>query len=710
MLNSFNTRLLILVNVVLLSGESFAQSEEAETNDKFAGVDIVLDNGDTISIAGEEVLIEGRGQRPKFAELEIGGREAAAVAGVQGDALKAVRTLSGVARTPAGSQGLSVWGAAPSDTRLYVDDVPIPRLFHLGGNRSVLPSHEIESFRLIPGGASARFGRAIGGAVEVRTTEPGLRPVEFLVHVDPFDVGLHASSRFAESSWVSLSTRASLLSESLDAIAPMGFQDLVPVPDTFDFQARAGHVLDSGDSLRMLIIGSSDHLERGIPSVQADQAFSELSDSEFVRVGLSLLREHNNVTRKITVWVGSDRDEQDLRFGAVSAFGRKKVSSAGLLLQEDIRLSDTFELRVGADGQYSRSRFSRQGALSLPSREGDIFVFGGRPGNRINEDNWQVDAASLGLFLSAKIAPADWVDINAGFRFEPAFTLGKRVLPARPSEAEIGYSDLQVAADPRLRVSLRPSSAWNVFAAAGRYHQSPSADDLSPVFGSPVLAQASAWQALLGAEVSPMSALRIEVLAFVARQQQLAVRSELATPSIAALLRSTGQGENLGSQISVRVDVSENLYGSLSYSAMRARRRSDDTSPWRRFDADQRHVLRAASQWKLASGVSLGGRLEFGSGMPRTPVVDSVFNTSSQSFDPIFGAHNSSELGMFVEVSARLGYEKTYSWGEMLVWLDALNLTNHKNVEEVFYSSDFRTRSSVTGLPLLAVVGVELRL
>ena len=156
---------LALVNVVLLSGDVFAQSNESETSDAVAGVDIVLDSGDTISLAGEEVLIKGRSRRPKAAELVIGGREAAAVAGVQGDALKAVRTLSGVARTPAGSQGLSVWGAAPSDTRLYVDDVPIPRLFHLGGNRSVLPSHEIESFRLIPGGASSRFGRAIGGAV-----------------------------------------------------------------------------------------------------------------------------------------------------------------------------------------------------------------------------------------------------------------------------------------------------------------------------------------------------------------------------------------------------------------------------------------------------------------------------------------------------------------------------------------------------------------
>ena len=166
----------------------------------------------------------------------------------------------------------------------------------------------------------------------------------------------------------------------------------------------------------------------------------------------------------------------------------------------------------------------------------------------------------------------------------------------------------------------------------------------------------------------------------------------------------------MGAQVSVRADLSEGVHGSLSYSEMRARRRAESGASWRRFDADQRRVLRMAGQWKFESGLSLGARYELSSGLPRTAVVDSVFNTRSQSFDPIFGTHNGSELRYFSEISARVAYEDEYSWGELLVWLDALNIANRSNEEEVFYSSDFSSQGSVLGLPILAVVGVELRL
>lgn len=694
-----------------LSEDLYAQAVSGEGEDALDGrTTIILDSGETIAIEGEEVVIEGRKRQSQAAQVVVDGDEAASTAGVQGDALKAVRTLGGVARTKAGSQGLSVWGAAPSDTKLYVDDIPIPRLFHLGGSRSLLPSHEIGSIRLTPGGASARFGRAIGGAVEVRSAEPGQKPVEFLVHLDPFDVGLHASSRLQEDTWVSLSTRASLLSDTLGAVAPDRAEELIPIPDTLDFQARAGHVLANGDTLRLLAIGSSDHLKRGVPSLQIDQSFSEFSSSEFWRAGISLERDSDRASRKATFWVGADRDRQDLVFDDISAFGQSAKKSAGMLLVQDTKLGKHAELTLGADAQFVRSTFSRQGALTLPSREGDVFVFGQRPGDRENADQWQVDVANLGLFATFEITPLEWIRLEAGLRFEPSIVRGNRVLPARPSEPEVGYSELQVAADPRFGLDLQVHSLWQFYAAGGRYQQLASAGDLSPVFGSPVLAASKAWQALVGIRGNPFSSLAVEAVVFTARQKELTVRSALATPAIAGLLRSSGEGENMGAQVSVRADFGEGVHGSLSYSEMRARRRAESSEPWRRFDADQRHVLRMAGQWKFESGLSLGARYELSSGLPRTAVVDSVFNTRSQSFDPIFGAHNGSELRYFSEVSARVAYEQEYSWGELLVWLDALNIANRSNEEEVFYSSDFSSQGSVLGLPVLAVVGLELRL
>jgi hypothetical protein len=42
------------------------------------------------------------------------------------------------------------------------------------------------------------------------------------------------------------------------------------------------------------------------------------------------------------------------------------------------------------------------------------------------------------------------------------------------------------------------------------------------------------------------------------------------------------------------------------------------------------------------------------------------------------------------------------------VYLDVQNVTNRKNPEEIIYSQDYHQRSTISGLPTLAVVGARL--
>jgi hypothetical protein len=44
------------------------------------------------------------------------------------------------------------------------------------------------------------------------------------------------------------------------------------------------------------------------------------------------------------------------------------------------------------------------------------------------------------------------------------------------------------------------------------------------------------------------------------------------------------------------------------------------------------------------------------------------------------------------------------------VYLDVLNVTYHKNAEEIVYNADYTRRSDITGLPILAVLGVRIEL
>src|SRR6185437_9852351 len=85
--------------------------------------------------ADVEVVVVVPKLQKEAASTQIVASEGRRVPGTQGDTLKVVQNLPGVARAAAGSGALVVWGAAPQDTRVYVDGVRIPLLYHGGGVR-----------------------------------------------------------------------------------------------------------------------------------------------------------------------------------------------------------------------------------------------------------------------------------------------------------------------------------------------------------------------------------------------------------------------------------------------------------------------------------------------------------------------------------------------------------------------------------------------
>ena len=92
---------------------------------------------------------------------EVQAEQATRVPGTQGDVLKVVENLPGVARSAAGAGTLVVWGSAPQDTRVYVDGVHVPRLYHDGGYRSIVSSDFVRSVELVPDGYGPPYGRGL---------------------------------------------------------------------------------------------------------------------------------------------------------------------------------------------------------------------------------------------------------------------------------------------------------------------------------------------------------------------------------------------------------------------------------------------------------------------------------------------------------------------------------------------------------------------
>src|SRR5262249_17426099 len=117
--------------------------------------------------AGGSEIIHVTGQRPTGPPLHLDTDEIRNLPGAGNDALRALQSLPGVARTPFGPGGLALRGAAPRDTKVYLDGIEVPLLYHFGGLASFLPTAAVDELTLEPGGASVRYGRGLGGVAAV---------------------------------------------------------------------------------------------------------------------------------------------------------------------------------------------------------------------------------------------------------------------------------------------------------------------------------------------------------------------------------------------------------------------------------------------------------------------------------------------------------------------------------------------------------------
>jgi len=229
------------------------------------------------------------------------------------------------------------------------------------------------------------------------------------------------------------------------------------------------------------------------------------------------------------------------------------------------------------------------------------------------------------------------------------------------------------------------------------------------VFGTPGLLLSTAQHYLAGGVFQLTESLSVEMTGFLAEQQGLATRSESESPLIAQALVQQGIGRSYGTQFLLRQQQAGRFFGWISYSILRSERKDAPNLDWRLFDFDQSHVFTAVGSYDLGHGFEAGLRFRFATGYPRTPVIGAYYAASTDTYEPLFGAHNSIRIPPFVSLDARLA--KRFKLGgktDLEIYLDVQNVTNHSNPEEIVYNPTYTQRGYITGFPVLPVAGARL--
>jgi TonB family protein len=668
----------------------------------------------------EEVVVRAARIKKEAVETRIRTEEARRVPGTQGDTLKVVQNLPGVGRSSFGSGQLVVWGSAPNETRVNVDGVEIPALYHMGGLRSTINSDFVRSIDLSPGTFGAEYGRGLGGLVRI-----DLRPLQGeglhgSVAADFLDSSLALTGRVTPRLRLAAAARVSYLDRLLPLVTSADIGDSFPIPRYDDYQARASYSIGKDEDISATFLGSDDHLRRTIPASDPAEVRSQNNDRSSKRAFLTYSRLNpDGSSVRVTPSFGVDDSKLRETFGSDSAVLEQRAWHYGLRAGYRRRLASSTTLLVGLDLQGRSTSLDRSGSVNQPAREGDIVVFGQRPSADRAVDHWRVHILNVAPYAVFDITLGN-LTLSPGVRFEPTLIEGDRLLPRSSTPLATGYSRLEVPGNPvsnkilrnlfnpRLQVAYKAGKRLTLTAGAGVYGQPPTPEDMSPVFGNPQVGSSRALHISSGFSAKLRPTLTFEAVGFYKRLYDLVSRSSAPSPAVGQSLTQDGIGRSYGVQLLLRQEMVRGFFGWVTYTLSRSERRDHPESAWRLFDYDQTHVLAVLASYDVWRGLEVGARFRVSSGMPRTPVIDSFLVSPPGLYQPVFGAQNSTHIPAFYQLDLRLEKGFVMQRTKLSVFLDVQNVTNRANPEEIIYSQDYRTRSTISGLPTLAILGARL--
>jgi len=703
-------------HAVTLSGEAVATVGTTETFEPSKKLDATYDVDKKQEKHGsddeeEEIVVTAPRLKKQVVSTEVQATQAAKVPGTQGDVLKVVENLPGVARAAAGSSALVVWGAAPNDTRVYVDGVHVPLLYHGGGFRSILPSAFVRSVELVPGGYGPGYGRGLGGLVSVVMKPLDEEGIHGSVGADVIDASTDVRAKLADNIHVAVGFRKSYLDVSLQSVTTENVGSIIPIPRYYDGQARVQYDLGSHESIEIGGLLSSDRIANTLLNPDPALTEQQTTGTDFQRMWMHYERHMDDgAVVKVVPWFGANYTSLANAYGPTVTDVTNHSTIMGLRADWHGPVMDHVRGAVGLDAELLVSNLHRDGSIGAPPREGDIYVFGEAPPSQVNFDNWKTVIGSLAPYVEGDVALLDdSLHIVPGLRFDPFIISASKIVPTEGQLPDVGTTHGVAEVEPRVSVRYAFTPEISAKAAFGVYHQAPQPEDLSAVFGTPTLGLAKAQHYLTGASFQLTPSLSIEATAFLAEQQELVARSQDPSPLLAHALDQIGLGHAYGTQFLLRQQQIGRFFGWISYTISRSQRRDAPTLDWRLFDYDQTHVFTALGSYDLGSGVEAGLRFRFSSGYPRTPVTGAYFDAQTNTWEPLFGPHNSIRIPPFASLDARIS--KKFKFGRMTtleIYLDVQNVTNHSNPEEIVYNTNYTQRGYITGLPILPVAGARL--
>lgn len=646
-----------------------------------------------------------RREQREVSRKRIELQELRRVPGTGGDVVRVVQNMPGVARPSYVSGQLVVRGAAPEDTKVFLQGDTIPLVFHFLGGPAVVSSEMLDAVDFYPGNFSAYYGRATGGVVALRTRSPREDRFHGFAEVDLIDATAQFEGPISEDVSFALSARRSYIDAVLPVLAPDELTDQVTVsPRYYDYQGWLTWRASDEHKVELFLYGSDDEIAtvfddeddpRGNTNVQIDGAsFGQLFHRGQIRWEWRPAGEPIETDFSASFGLNSvGFDVADNLFLNIDYYQTQ--------IRQDIRIkaAEQLQLRMGADLQLGTAAYE----LQLPRTDDD------RGGDFDGDGNGSINLSPSGV-VADEAVPIMQPAFYAEAEYKPIEEL--KIIPGMRLDYDGQIA--QASFSPRLTSRYKVLDNLVAKGGVGLFTQPPLPNESGTVFGTPDLDFEKAMHYAAGAEWRILDYLELDGTLFYRDM------FDLIEVSSAITVDDSGQGEDVrytnlgegrayGMELLLRHYPQNRFFGWVSYTLSRAERQDPVTKEYSPFRFDQTHILTAVAGYNLPYDIDVSTRFRLVTGNPYTPVVDSVWDADEDDFDPVYGDRLSARTDTFHQLDVRIDKKFIYDTFIIGAYLEVINAYNATNAEGRDYNYDHSESAPVPGLPIIPTLGVNGR-
>jgi len=643
--------------------------------------------------AGDALDIEVEGERPprEPTQRTLAAEEISKIPGTNGDALRSVQNMPGVARVGAFDGLLIVRGSSPRDTQVFINGTNVPIVYHFGGLSSVVPSEMLERIDFYPGNFGPQFGRATGGIVDVGVRSPRKDRLGGLLQVDLVDARLIVEGPINKSTRFMLGGRRSWLDAWLGPTLRASGVGVSVAPVYYDYQAMIEHDLTRDTKISLFAFGSDDRMKLSLSS--PDSGDPMIGGAAALHTGFWRVQARLD-----------SRPSTDLRWTTTLAIGRDAQRAA---------LGDVF-----LDGHTLHT----EGRSELRAKLNDFAT--GIAGVDVQLDNFEVGyRLPVANFESTQDTGPGFgkpkVDIHGKAMFarpggyamlELTPFAGLKLMPGVRSDFDSGSK--RWTADPRLGARWDAHAGYprtTLKGGVGLFHQPADAYETIKPFGNAGVKSESAYHYSVGFEQELARPLELSLEGFYKDLRDIVLATPSADTTATGLTyKNLGSGRAYGSELMLRFKPGGRFFGWVAYTLSRTERKDAPGDAYYRYDYDQTHNLTMVGSYKLGRGWQIGARFRYVTGSPYTPNIGGTVDYDAGAYAPVASlARNSKRLPAFHQLDVRV--DKTWkfqSWA-LSTYLDVQNAYNRQNTESIGYNFDYSQTKATHGLPILPIVGIR---